>query len=160
MKKILSLVMALSLVILGACSTAENSSSQGTTSTEADTKSHNIVVTINGVDYRATLNDSKATQSLLEQLPLTLTFRDYASGFDEKISDLDQALDYGDDQYENDPDALDIAYWSPDERLVFYYGDVGAYSGIHVLGHFDSENAQEAITQLDEASTVTIRLAE
>lgn len=163
MKKILLLVTALFAVTLAACSNGETTTSevtQETSSSVSENATNKVIVTIDGVEYGAVLLDTPATRSLLAQFPLEVTFRDYAAGFEEKIADLDQALDYGTDDYNNDPKALDIAYWSPDERLVFYYGDVGAYSGIHIIGHFDSEEALMAIEHLNEDSQVSIRLAE
>lgn len=162
MKKILLLITVLFTVVLAACSngvstTSENDSSEPDQRMEKQTEA--VVINIDGVDYRATLLDTSATRSLLAELPLEVTFRDYAAGFDEKIADLNKALDYGSDQYDHDPKALDIAYWSPDERLVFYYGDVGTYSGIHIIGNFDSEEALEAIENLNEDSKVRVRLA-
>lgn len=174
MKRLSFFILTGLILLLGACSnqtarnssgsTNTNASSNSQTSSQADTETSKdtiaIVVTIDGTDYAATLTDSTATQFLLEQLPLEASFRDYAAGFDEKITDLDQPLNLGDGTYRNDPQALDIGYWLTDERIVFYYGDVDAYNGIHVLGRFDSEDALSAIRNLTKNSQVRIRVAE
>lgn len=163
MKKLISSFLVASSVFLAGCSATDNSVSEPAESSETSMSAnspHPVTVSIDGTEYTATLDDSQAAHSLMQQLPLTLSFRDFSAGFDEKISDLDQPLEYSQDENSTDPAALDIAYWSPDERLVFYYGDVSAYSGIHVLGQFDSESAQSAIENLSEDSTVNIRLAD
>lgn len=159
-------ILVLASVSLVACShynsqTTANNQSNRPTHAKSESKSmktYRIIVTIDGHDYQATLNDSTATQSLVKRLPLELTFRDYVAGVDEKIADLSRGLDYGNDQYDHDPEALDIGYWSPDKRLVFYYGDVGEYDGIHVLGKFEPE-AKAAIQNLKANTKVSIRLA-
>ncbi len=38
----------------------------------------------------------------------------------------------------DDPLPTDIGYYAPWGNLVFYYGDVGYFSGIVRIGHFDS----------------------
>lgn len=32
-----------------------------------------------------------------------------------------------------------IGYWSPDRRIVFYYGNEEYYEGIHIIDKFDSK---------------------
>lgn len=118
-----------------------------------------ITVTIDGVAYPAHLNDTAAAAALIAQLPLTLSYRTFAAGFDEKIGDLPGALDLGDDVYANDPNPGDIAYWSPQPRVVLYYGDVGSYNGINVIGSFDDvATATAAIEAHTEDFEATIAL--
>lgn len=45
-----------------------------------------------------------------------------------------------------------IAYWSPQPRVVLYYGGVGAWDGIHVIGSFDEEDKEAAEAESSEAS--------
>ena len=106
----------------GAAYTSQTGSSEGTS----------VSVTMNGTVCRAHLNASTAAQDLISRLPLTLTYTQMA-GFEEKIGDLDSELDLGDSSYVHDPNPGDIAYWSPQPRVVLYYGDVGAWDGIHVI---------------------------
>ena len=138
---------------------SENSSVQ-TSQSASQAGAHQIIVTINGQDYRASLNDSQAAQSIISQLPLEQPFRDYSSSFDEKITDLEGNVSYQADENSHNPQAGDIAYWAPDNRLVFYWGDVAEYSGIHVIGRFDDSSAIEAVRNIGENDQVTIRLAE
>lgn len=137
----------------------------GTSDTDASTSTGDatgtaITVTIDGVAYPAHLNDTAAAAALIAQLPLTLTYRTFAAGFDEKISDLPSAFDLGDDAYANDPNPGDIAYWSPQPRVVLYFGDVGSYNGINVIGRFDDvATATAAIEAHTEDFEATIALA-
>ena len=119
------------------------------TNTDNSTNGTAITVTINGISYRAHLNDTVAAQGILSQLPLTLTYTKMA-GFEEKIGDLDSALELGNSTYVHDPKPGDIAYWSPQPRVVLYYGDVGEWEGIHVIGSFDNEDKEEAKKALSD----------
>lgn len=166
MKKVSLVVLSFLSMLLVACSNGQGtttdtpSTSNEATSSQSSTQesqSHRILVTINDQDYSATLNDSQASRSLLEQLPLEQSFRDFSPGYDEKITDLENSINYQSDETSNDPQAGDIAYWSPDNRIVFYWGDVGAYNGIHVLGHFEDSAAVEAIRKLTPTDTVSMR---
>ena len=74
------------------------------------------------------------------------------AGFEEKIGDLDSELDLGYSNYVHDPNPGDIAYGSPQPRVVPYYGDIGAWDGIHVIGSFDEEDKEAAEAELSEAS--------
>lgn len=113
-------------------------------------------MTIDGTSYSARLNGTQAAESLKPLLPLTLSFHDFSSGFDEKIADLDQPLAFDQMPAGDDPAPGDIAYWSPDQRIVLYWGDVARYDGIHLIGSFDSDDAIEAIRSLTPSSSVTI----
>lgn len=137
--------------------TAESATTGSVTPESGRTR---ITVTINGVDHLAHLNDSQAAGSLVELLPLDLSFRDYSAGVQEKIADLDQPLAYEEMPAADDPVPGDIAYWSPDERIVLYWGDVGQYTGIHVIGAFDNEDTIEVVQSLTEDDQVRIALAE
>ena len=161
------------MVALSSCSTGWGtapvasstvSSPPGAASSEptANTAATQVVVTVSmdGHGWRAHLNDSQAAQALASRLPLTLTFRDFAQGFDEKIADLDQPLPFDQMSSGDDPSPGQIAYWSPDQRLVLYWGDVARYDGIHVIGAFDDPAAQSAVQALSPDSQVTITRAE
>lgn len=115
-----------------------------------------IQVTIDGTVYPARLNGSQAAEALRALLPLSLSFRDFSAGHEEKIADLNQPLAHDQMPAGDDPAPGDIAYWSPDQRIVLYWGDVARYNGIHVIGSFDSQNAIEAVRSLTPSSSVTI----
>lgn len=125
----------------GAAYTSQTGSSEGTS----------VSVTMNGTVCRAHLNASTAAQDLISRLPLTLTYTQMA-GFEEKIGDLNSELDLGYSSYVHDPNPGDIAYWSPQPRVVLYYGDAGAWDGIHVIGSFDEEDKEAADAELSETS--------
>lgn len=110
-----------------------------------------VSVTMNGTVCRAHLNAGTAAQDLISRLPLILT-QTQTAGFEEKIGDLDSELDLGYSSYVHDPNPGDIAYWSPQPRVVLYYGDVGAWDGIHVIGSFDEEDKEAAEAESSEAS--------
>lgn len=63
-------------------------------SQEAPAPQAAIQVTIDGTSYSARLNGTQAAESLKPLLPLTLSFRDFSAGFEEKIADLNQPLAY------------------------------------------------------------------
>lgn len=118
-----------------------------------------VLVTIGNTSYPAHLNDTQAALALAERLPLTLSFRNYSASMPEKISELDDALPFDQMPGGDDPQPGDIGYWSPDQRLVFYWGDVGRYTGIHVIGAFDDPAALSAVEALTPDTQVTIARA-
>jgi hypothetical protein len=83
----------------------------------------------------ARLRDVPASRDLVPQLPLTLTFRDF-NGV-EKISRLPRELSMDGVLAGDDPAPRDTGYYAPSGDLVFYYGDVGYWTGIVRLGQFD-----------------------
>ncbi len=100
-----------------------------------------IDITINSQTFSAHLNNSVASSELANRLPLTLSFRNFASGFHEKIGDLKSPLTIKGMSDADNPKPGDIGYWSPQPRIVLYWGDVSAYSGIHVIGSFDDRSS-------------------
>ncbi|MFC6260167.1 cyclophilin-like fold protein [Levilactobacillus fujinensis] len=96
-----------------------------------------VQVTIAGQRLTAHFNQSQPARQLGQRLPATFRFNGMGAGNPERTSDLKQALRYQQTPNGANPRPGDIAYWSPQPRLVFYWGDVDYYAGIHVLGHFD-----------------------
>jgi hypothetical protein len=94
-----------------------------------------IRVRIGDAVLDARLRDIPASRDLVAQLPLTLTFRDLNNV--EKISELPRKLSMDGVPPGDDPAPLDVGYYAPSGDLVFYYGDVGYYTGIVRLGQFD-----------------------
>ena len=82
------------------------------------------------------LLDNATARDLIAQLPLTLTFRDFNSV--EKIAQLPRKLSMDDVPAGDDPFPHDIGYYNPSGNLVFYYDDVGYFTGIVRIGQFDS----------------------
>jgi hypothetical protein len=104
----------------------------------------------------ARLDDNATARDLVGQLPLTLTFRDFNRL--EKIAALPLKLPTNEVPAGADPDIGDIGYYAPSGDLVFYYGDVGYFSGIVRIGRFDSD--LDFIRQQPDGFTVTIERAD
>ncbi|BDR57340.1 cyclophilin-like fold protein [Xylocopilactobacillus apis] len=109
-----------------------------------------IVVIIKRHRYHACLNNSVPAKQLAKRLPLTLKFSAMSQGIDEKISDLAKPLSTKGTPEGADPNPGDIAYWSPQPRLVLYWGDVDYYPGIHLLGKFSKADRVKAIKALKQ----------
>lgn len=92
----------------------------------------------------------------VSQLPLTLTFSEFGNG-EEKVARAPCALTTQGVPDGADPEINDLGYYAPSNNVVLYHGDVGYWSGIVRLGHFDE--SIEAIRTLPDGITVTIELA-
>jgi len=160
MLKKLSLV-AVAILGLTGCA-ASQSPTKGTKSAEASTSSKRpattrVQVTIAGHHLTAHLNQSQPARQLRHRLPATFHFNGMGAGDPEKTSDLQHTLRYQQTPSGANPRPGDIAYWSPQPRLVFYWGDVDYYEGIHILGHFDQrKRAIKIIRQQQRPFTVKI----
>ena len=99
--------------------------------------------------------DNATARDLIAQLPLTLTFRDFNRL--EKISPLPRKLSLDGVPAGDDPLPRDIGYYAPSGDLVFYYDDVGYFSGIVRIGQFDGN--MDAITSQTGDFTARIELA-
>ncbi|MBS5821989.1 MAG: hypothetical protein KIC85_12565 [Enterococcus gilvus] len=127
------------------------------TQNEASTS---INIVIGQEVLKAQLFNNSAANDLKRQLPLTLNFRNFASGYEEKIADVDESFSLNGMSDGEDPTPGDIGYWSPQPRIVLYWGDVGYYSGIHRIGRFDDiKRATQIVGEQKEDFEVTISLA-
>ena len=79
--------------------------------------------------------DNATARDLIAQLPLTLIFRDFNAV--EKIAQLPRKLSMDGVPAGDDPFPHDIGYYNPSGNLVFYYDDVGYFTGIVRIGQFD-----------------------
>lgn len=111
-----------------------------------------ITIDIDGRTMTGTLSSNATARSLIEQLPLTLLFRDY--GGQEKIADLPEALSVDGVPAGDSAEPLTIGYYAPDQALVLYYESVGYSSGIVRIGSFDDLAAVQ-----DQTSGFAARLA-
>lgn len=156
MKKLLSLIVSLSFTLgLTACSTNQHSVS-AVKGKRKTAKKVAVNVKIGKKTYKATLNNTKLAKNIAKKLPMTLSFYDY--GGQEKVADI-KALKGASAGDRSDPATGEMAYWSPEPRIVLYYSDVEAWDGIHVIGSFDKSNrkqAVKAIRQLKDHTTVKI----
>ncbi|MFN8475372.1 MAG: cyclophilin-like fold protein [Anaerolineae bacterium] len=100
--------------------------------------------------------DNATARDLIAQLPLTLTFRDF-NGV-EKIAQLPRKLSMDGVPPGDDPFPRDIGYYNPARDLVFYYDDVGYFTGIVRIGQFDG--SVDAIARQTRDFTVRIELAD
>ena len=100
--------------------------------------------------------NNATARDLIAQLPLTLTFRDF-NGV-EKIGQLPRKLSMDGVPAGDDPFPRDIGYYNPSGDVVFYYDDVGYFTGIVRIGQFDGSMA--AIVSQTGNFTARIELAQ
>ena len=115
-----------------------------------------IRISVDGRTLTARLVDNATARDLLDQLPLTLRFRDFNRV--EKIAKLPRPLALDDAPAGADPDVDDIGYYAPSGDLVLYYGDVGYFDGIVRLGRFDNGDLA-AIARHPDGFEVTLERA-
>lgn len=80
--------------------------------------------------------DNATARDLIAQLPLMLRFHDFNRV--EKIAQLPRKLSMDGVPAGDDPNPREIGYYAPSGDLVFYYEDVGYFTGIVRIGQFDS----------------------
>ncbi len=133
---------------------ADGSSSQPSPVPSAATAADStpITIDIDGGTVTGTLSSNATARSLIQQLPLTLSFRDY--GGQEKIAELPEALSLDGVPAGDSAEPLTIGYYAPDQALVLYYESVGYSRGIVRIGSFDDLAAIR-----DQTSGFTARLA-
>jgi hypothetical protein len=142
-KPTLAALIALALSLAG-CSTPSNgpasttpppSPPETTPAAAGSSQLTPITIQIDGETVTGTLSGNAAARSLIEQLPLTLSFGDY--GGKEKIAELPEPLSLDGVPAGDDADPLTIGYYAPDQALVLYYEHVGYFPGIVRIGSFD-----------------------
>jgi len=111
-----------------------------------------VRIIVEGQTLTAQLADNPTARDLVDQLPLTLAFRDF-NGV-EKVANLPRPLTTEGVPAGADPDINDIGYYAPSGNLVFYYGDVGYWDGIVRIGRFDDDI--ELIQRQPDSFEVTI----
>lgn len=127
------------------------------TPVKAASRQTQIEVQINGrKKLKATLNNSSAARQFARELPKTMHFRNYMSGYEEKIADLHHPLSTSGMPEGDSAKAGEIGYWSPDRRIVFYWGNESYYPGIHIIGRFKSGTNLHSIRHLDSGDRVRI----
>ncbi|PNI09113.1 hypothetical protein CXX84_07205 [Arthrobacter sp. AFG7.2] len=118
----------------------------------AEADSTPVIIEIDEESVTATLSSNATARSLVRQLPLTLSFRDY--GGQEKIAELPEALSLDGVPAGDSAEPLTIGYYAPDQALVLYYESVGYARGIVRIGSFDNLGAIR-----DRTDSFTARLA-
>ena len=115
-----------------------------------------VRITVAEQTITAQLANNPTAQDLTDQLPLTLTFRDFNRV--EKVAELPRPLTMDGVPAGDDPDIGDIGYYAPSSSLVFYYGDVGYWNGIVRIGRFADRDI-ELIKPQPDGFQVTIERA-
>ena len=113
-----------------------------------------VRITVADQTITAQLADNPTAQDLTDQLPLTLTFHDF--NHVEKVAELPRPLTMEGVPAGDDPDINDIGYYAPSRSLVFYYGDVGYWTGIVRIGRFTDQDI-ELIERQPDGFQVTIQ---
>jgi hypothetical protein len=106
-----------------------------------------ILITFDDRTFTAQLADNPTARDFVDQLPLTLRFRDFNRV--EKIAELPRQLTMDGVPAGDDPEVNDIGYYAPSGDLVLYYGDVGYFSGIVRIGRLDAEDMSVIESQPD-----------
>lgn len=162
-------IIALSLVILiGLTGCANNSAKSNTVSsvslarkskkkTITKRKATKIKLKVNGQSLKAHLNNSSAAKAFAKKMPTTLTFVDFGNGA-EKMADLHYSLPTKGMPKGHAGNKGTIGYWSPDRRIILYYGHVDYYPGIHIIGKFDSKNYAKVIKEMKDNTKVTFNI--
>jgi len=115
-----------------------------------------IRLTFSSGETITVLKDNPTTQSLLAQLPTTVTFDDFASA--EKIAYFPDKLSAQDAPNGFDPKIGDVACYGPWGNLVFFYKDQPYANGLIPMGRVES--GLEAISAMDAGFEVTIERTE
>lgn len=97
------------------------------------------------------LNGSRASASLLAQLPLTVKLEDYGSN--EKIFYPPARLDAKDTPLARTGQAGTLAYYAPWGDVVLFFGSFSAATGLHELGN--AVAGQEVIRTMSGTVTIT-----
>lgn len=142
---------SLAALLSGACAGTDHTASGSTDpTTSASTATPSVTptmkepavtvirITVNDQTFTAQLADHPTARDLVDQLPLTLRFRDFNRV--EKIAQLPRPLTMDGVPAGDDPEINDIGYYAPSGGLVFYYGDVGYWNGIVRIGRLDAED--------------------
>lgn len=96
-----------------------------------------IRITIGEQVLAATVWGNPPGSSLLDQLPVTLSFEDY--GDQEVIATPPRPLTMAGMPDGDDPEIGDIGYYAPGGVLVLYYADVPYFPGIARIGRIDGD---------------------
>lgn len=111
-----------------------------------------IKLTFNNQEVIVKMYDNPTSRDFLTQLPLTLTFEDYART--EKVSYLPKKLSTEKAPSGIDPGFGDFTYYAPWGNLAIFYNDFGYSSGLVLLGKIES--GIDKLASIREDFTVTI----
>lgn len=111
-----------------------------------------IKLTFNDKEAIAVLENNPTTQSLLVQLPITVSFDDFAGA--EKITYTPTELSKKEAPNGYNPSIGDIACYAPWGNLAIYYKDQPYANGLIPMGHFES--GLEELSNMGKEIRVTI----
>ena len=113
---------------------------------QEDNMPKRIRIVFEGKEAVVTLLDTAAAKDLLAQLPLSVTFEDFAGA--EKITYTPQKLDV---QGSPNADAArgDFCYYAPWGNIAVFYKGMGHGTSLYVLGRLES--GKEALAGMGKA---------
>ena len=131
------LILAI-FIILSACN--HNANVKHKTTEGDNMKNHlsdmRIKLIFGDQELIVNMYDNPTSREFLDQLPLTITFNDFANS--EKISVLNKKLTTKNAPIGCDPSMGDFAYFSPWGNIALFYGDHDFSNGLIKLGKFES----------------------
>ncbi|MBY2478413.1 hypothetical protein KWV16_16180 [Clostridioides difficile] len=111
-----------------------------------------IKLTFDDKEAIAVLENNPTTQSLIVQLPITVSFDDFAGA--EKIAYTPTELSQKEAPSGYNPDVGDITCYGPWGNLAIYYKDQPYANGLIPMGHFES--GLEDLSNMGKGVRVTI----
>ncbi len=111
-----------------------------------------IKLTFDDKEAIAVLENNPTTQSLIVQLPITVSFDDFAGA--EKIAYTPTELSQKEAPSGYNPDIGDITCYGPWGNLAIYYKDQPYANGLIPMGHFES--GLEELSNMEKGVRVTI----
>lgn len=115
-----------------------------------------LKLTVNGNNLYVRLNDSQASNNLLEMLPLTLEFEDFNNT--EKIAYLPSELNVDGAPSGYVPERGDFAYYVPWGNLSIFYNDFRYSDSLVKLGEIES--GIDDLENIDGSFEMTIERVE
>lgn len=108
----------------------------------------------NGKTATAVLERNPASESLIAQLPATVTFNDYSSA--EKIAYFNNSLSEQGSSSGYDPQVGDIVCYEPWGNMAIYYRDQPYDRGLIYLGKIES--GLDSLTAIGDGTSVTVEI--
>ena len=164
-KLLITILSILTLILTGCSKNNQSAESRETASTskvttkknqrESNNQQQKIKITVNKTVLKAHLNNSSAAQAFAKELPVDLKFRAFMD-MPEKVADLNHKLPTNGMPSGHAGTEGSIGYWSPERRIVFYWGTEDYYEGIHIIGKFDSNDYQKVVKSMGNNTIVNI----
>lgn len=130
----------------------EKKDSFGDDTIENKTDNIKIKLSFNGEVINVKLENNNASKTLLDLLPITVSFVDY--NHIEKIAMLSEELNIEGSPSGYTPQKGDFAYYAPWKNISFFYQDFRYSESLIKLGTIES--GIEKLEDLEEGTTITI----